>query len=426
MFHLLYKYKYEISIILIIASLSYGSYEIFGAFNPLRIIGLCVLPIVIKNIKWYFNNSFLKNWTVLIVFWWVFMTVSLLWTNNTILGVTYYIHMTLMFSCMLFLVRACYFAKNPLKAVSNGWLIFCIICMPIAFWEITTGNHLESGSINADSYMSDGSLRVFAAVTFGNLNSFVFMICLELPFLAIQILNNKNNYLYKLICFIAIVISSIVLLINASRAGIICVIMVFFLLAVQSYKHNTKIAKAIIICLGASIIFYILKNMEEIEMFAQIQTRLSTRSSVFEDNDRQILIQGAIDIILSIYGFGGGIMSMIGLYEQYTLCSITYAHNFFLEIIIEYGIVIGILVFIMFYSTIFMLRKNRTSEYILLFWYSLLTSPLLLVLDDYYQPRSGVWIYIGLLIAIANRIKYNMKNEIRLPKRKNCILPSSK
>ena len=92
--------KYDFFIILIIASLAYGEFEALGAFTPIRLMGVCSVFYIIKNWKKLLKSGF-ASWVEFLIFWWVCMTVSLLWTPDINLALIYWFHFTCIIGCFL-------------------------------------------------------------------------------------------------------------------------------------------------------------------------------------------------------------------------------------------------------------------------------------------------------------------------------------
>mgnify|MGYP003313542299 CR=1 FL=1 len=92
----------------------------------------------------------------------------------------------------------------------------------IAAWEITTDSHIpgfgdfnEGATIDTETGLKH---RIFAAVTYKNLNSYVTLLCMALPFLAYGLFILEKQWL----SIIALVGSILVLIINSSRGGLMC------------------------------------------------------------------------------------------------------------------------------------------------------------------------------------------------------------
>lgn len=153
-------------------------------------------------------------------------------------------------------------SQNPLKAISNGWLLFIFLTMPIAIWELSTGNHLSSGSYNLDAMGEYAMLKPFAAVTFANYNSYVVMLCIALPFIINILFNGPIKY--RLLSVLALVFIFVVLAFNTSRGGILCFIIALSLFVYAIYSRINFLFKLVLILLLSYGIYYLIINIDDI------------------------------------------------------------------------------------------------------------------------------------------------------------------
>ncbi len=392
------EHRYDILIIVTICSLAYGNYELLGALWPVRIIGFLALPICLKHGKLLLNSIF-SPWVIFIIIWWLYMMLSLLWTPDITRGIVYAVHMTTMMGCFCLLFLCAIKSKKPIMSMSIGWMLFLMITVPIALWEISTGNHLSSGAFN-EGAISGKNYRTFAAVTFMNLNSYVLMLVLSFPFITIPILRKDASNKLKFLSVVMLFLVSIILIINASRTGIIALMVGLVLLSLFKAKNSGRVAKSLIILTAVALFGFILANIEQIALFNQILTRLDGKSSIMEDSGRVSLILNGLEICKNNLFLGSGIMSMNYMYDTYTNSSIIYAHNMVIEMLIEYGI-LALFFFLLFYKFLFRLRKSDSVILKYLFWFVLIISPFMFIIDDYYQSRAGIWIFMASIISIS-------------------------
>lgn len=392
--------KYDYLIIVSILSLSYGNFELLGALWPIRIIGFIAIPLCIKHGK-LLKDSIYRPWIIYFAIWWPYMLLSLLWTPDIYKGITYVFHMTSMMGCFMLFFLSVKKAKEPLQSVINGWSLFLLITIPIAIWEITTGVHLSSGSFNAGA-ISGGDYKVFAAVTFLNYNSYVLMLIMALPFIIIPLFQQGIKARYKLFYTIELLLLSTILIINASRTGIITLSIALILLCIYKYRESRGIGKFAIFFISFTLIFIIFSKINDIALFAQILARMEGKTSIMQDTGRVSLILNGIKIIEETYFVGGGIMSMNYLYKVHTTSSILYAHNMIIELLIEYGLIM-IFFFVLFYLFLFRLRKGKSTVAKYLFWYILLSSPFMFIIDDCYQSRAGIWVFIASVVSLSGQ-----------------------
>ena len=404
--------KFDYFIILTIISLAYGEYEALGAFTPIRLIGALSICNLIKNWRILKRSPFV-GWLRFLFFWWLCMTVSILWTPDMIKGVIYWYHFTCIIGCILFLFRSTLKAKSPLFSFSMGWMLFVVITLPIALWEIYTGSHLSSGSFNEGAVFG-GEWRRFAAVTFANYNSYSLMLTYTLPFFVLLTWSKseQRGRLFRLIVITTFVITSIILLINSSRAAFVCLFILVIIVLIFQYKDFSTFQRVFLLGITSLSVYLLIQNIENIEIFSQLFARLDG-GNAFADSNRTKLIKIGLKIASDNYYMGGGIMSMVPLYSRYQ-ADFNYAHNLIIELLVEHGALICGLFLGLFAKSLMKIYRIKEHRYRFLFYFILFSFPFMIVIDDSYFGRSGFWIYLATIISISeipglikNQFQYN-------------------
>ena len=410
--------KFDYFIVVIIASLAYGEYEALGAFTPIRLIGAFSFFYIIRNWKKLVRSVFAK-WVKFFCFWWFYMTVSILWTPDKITGIIYWFHFTCIIGTIISLFLLTQKANNPLAAFSVGWMLFVIITIPIALWEITSGSHLSSGNFKEGAVFG-GEWRKFAAVTFVNYNSYSLLLTYSLPFLSCIIWNKSAaiTKLLKIVAIVTFVIVSIIILINSSRASFVCLGASIALMVIACFKNSNTFQRILLVGVICLLISVLVDNIYDIGMLAQILERLDG-GNAFADSNRTDLIKVGLKIASDDLFFGGGIMSMIPLYSRYH-ADYHYAHNLVIEMLVEHGALICILFLWLFARTLKRFYRIKDTNYRAMFYYIILALPLMMVIDDSYFGRSGFWIYLASIISISET-KSLIKNKFQYERGTNII-----
>lgn len=398
--------RFDLLIIITIASLAWGSYELLGALTPIRLIGLYGLVVAYKNRRVLKNAT--KGLSTLFCFWIIYSCFSVIFTFGFSSWLIQFCHTTTMMGAIMALSIWGVKAKNPLKSINYGWLLFVFLTMPIAIWELTTGNHLSSGSFNEDTIGAFGLMKPFAAVTFVNYNSYVVMLCIAAPFLYALLF--KGGIIDRVCSLIALIFTFVVLAFNTSRGGIICfVISLFFYIIFTFLKGGIfkKVVLVTLLVLGSS---FLISNFTDIELLEPL-IRRSESTGLLEDDSRTDVWSRSIELSAKYLFIGTGCGSMPYALEHYYPSKLNFCHNYFLEILLEYGLVIFLVWFTKIFQIIRKNLKSRTIEIKYVALYALLSSPFLLVIDDYYSQRTGIWIYVASILLMYNYNKVSHCND---------------
>ena len=255
--------RYDIYIYLLILSLVFGGFG--GALMVVRVLAILLLPAVVS--KYNYCRYYMKKYMQFFLAFYFFCLLSMIWTpdkGQALKELFYYpVHILIFFEILVFAK----FAQKTLKTITWAWLLSLSITLAIAIWEITTSNHLALSKFEAeDVTLNVGGIiseRPFAAVTFGNFNGYVAYISFALPFIFYFLLDNKKNMM-KVLLAIAIVFTAIVvILIDASRGGLITILIMGLILFLKSKQSPYKF-----VLLGAAIalvVYYIIPHMDTFE-----------------------------------------------------------------------------------------------------------------------------------------------------------------
>lgn len=182
---------YDAMLLFSIVSCVLGTVQ-FGIISHTFILGLICLPFAVLGLIKDVIDGKMKG-IIFVVVMLLFYAVSsviwgvrspimfqelwfLFWNINIFIGL-YYISQK---------------ALQPREDILKGWVLLIALTMIVAFWEILTNSHIpQFGDFNAEQSImdKDGVLeeRIFAAVTYKNLNSYVTLLCMAIPLLMLSI-----------------------------------------------------------------------------------------------------------------------------------------------------------------------------------------------------------------------------------------------
>lgn len=392
---------FDYIIILTIVSVIFTG-DSFGAFTPIVLIGFFAsLYLIFNPAIW--KKYLLPNCKFILLFFiflFAYSVLSVLWTT----GEKFYVINIILTYCysfnFLLLLYSILRSNRGADSIITGWLVLTILNLCCSFWEITTGNHFSSGSFNADSLASQGHFRIYSAVTYGNYNSYSIVLCLSLLFILL-FMNINNKMRWQVFSIVLLLVIAFVLLVNTSRGSLICFLL-FFIPLWYTISHNKKI-KYLVFLLLISVIVYIWYEYSDM-ITVIVEEQLNARPDP-NDDPRWELWKAGLDIAAQWWYIGSGPGSMTIEYEKKRLL-IIYAHNLWIQMLVEYGLLITLL-FFKFYlgivkKTLFSIDKflKIMGLYFIFCW------PILTIIDEgYFKPVH--WIFFASVYSIiVYRKKY--------------------
>lgn len=395
---------YDIIIVVVIALQAMGLVQIW-IVSSLLLSAIICFPCAIMQFTNIIRVHKIKSIILFFLCWFIYASCSIVWTIDED-GVA----LTSLYEFMLYLIVFiglfyCIKKSNtPQKSFLLGWTLLSLLTFPIAFWEINTGLHLpfcytEGFEITGADGLTEE--RIFASTTFANLNTYVSLLCVCLPFMFSAIFVYDR---YKWFFFVVSIISIVLLLINSSRGGMLVIIIDLFLFLWFYYRSNLQY-KSIVSVLVFVIAAYFLGMYGDI-LFNQLLGRLdslsNSGSSLFEDSYRGDLIIFGLELSFTSFGIGWGIESMNEAYAKMTPVTIHRAHNFVVEFLIVYGWPLFI-VFAYFFIRSLLKIIRYYDLGITYLGYAILCSFLpWMVIDDTFFERKFVWFFLMTIFLLPH------------------------
>ena len=395
---------YDIIIVVVIALQAMGLVQIW-IVSSLLLSAIICFPCAIMQFTNIIRVHKIKSIILFFLCWFIYASCSIVWTIDED-GVA----LTSLYEFMLYLIVFiglfyCIKKSNtPQKSFLLGWTLLSLLTFPIAFWEINTGLHLpfcytEGFEITGADGLTEE--RIFASTTFANLNTYVSLLCVCLPFMFSAIFVYDR---YKWFFFVVSIISIVLLLINSSRGGMLVIIIDLFLFLWFYYRSNLQY-KSIVSVLVFVIAAYFLGMYGDI-LFNQLLGRLdslsNSGSSLFEDSYRGDLIIFGLELSFTSFGIGWGIESMNEAYAKMTPVTIHRAHNFVVEFLIVYGWPLFIVFAYFFIRSLLKIIRHYDLGVTYL-GYAILCSFLpWMVIDDTFFERKFVWFFLMTIFLLPH------------------------
>lgn len=387
--------KYDNFLVILSTCTCFGI--IGGAWQVGRILAVVLLPWLIVNYgkKGY---GYVRNIFKVIAIFYVYMLVSFIWTPDRLAGmkelVYYLVHFILFLELLVFSKAA----NNPLRSLSRGWMVAVLLCSIVAYWEISTGNHLNISIEHGDTFNTGDLIlhRMYASVTFGNYNSYVTFLCFSIPWIMYVIMDSERALVERILAGTSIVMASLAIVINASRGGVLSIIImlvVYFL-----FSEKTRFKNIVFVAL-IGLFFYVLVQYGS--SFTEVLSYRTSDQSMLEDDTRIRIWGNALRAFAKSAGFGVGIGGMRAAMEMVSTGGIAAAHNLFLEILLQYGIVIAI-VFLVFLWKNFKksLKVERNRKIVLMM--AFISMPVYTIIDSGYLLGVPLYVLLATIYVFAN------------------------
>lgn len=388
--------------------LAFGMYG--GGAQPIRLTIVGLAPFMVFDVvrRPHASLAYYKYEVFFLIFWWLISAAFLYKAVDLTESVKHIMFLLIHITGFLEVIWIANKAKNPQRSICYGWIIMLLVTIPVAVWEFTGGQHLpttitEHMSIIYNNVRID---RPYAAVTFGNLNSYNTAICWALPYLFITLLFPQKKYdtLVTLLTFFPLFL---IVILNSSRGAIICIaalIIIYISCYLKIGRHKSTMLG--LVFLAVFVLAYYLY-----EMFYFIIGRF-TDQGMNDDGRTENIVKG-VEAFFDSWCLGIGIGNYEPIMDRIYQVAIPAPHNLFLEILVVWGIFVTA-------GFIFMLwrifKKSRQGSLFNHYFIRFGFVCLLLggMVDSGYWMKATTWFFfVGLYILSDSR--YNRKEEIRKP-----------
>lgn len=359
-----------------------------------------------------------KLYLQFLALWFVYAFFSLAWAASKYDAIRNIIFLLMGFSIIFFIV---YYLKdlNQLKVLYYLWLLAFVLLIPVGIWEVTTGNHLHISGLSVEVRPR----FLFAPSTvFYNQNDYAAYITLSLSMVLAWI-----RYYPKLIgraLGIFVFIAGLwLLMLTFSRSCYIAVLtgLIFWFLFLLRWKKKIK-ALAVTAFIFALVVIAFPNQTRDI--LAKIEIQATSLLPIDLQNEdvgslqvRLNLIKNALYFTAQSVGFGVGAGNVEYYMENskiYPVGGTTNVHNWWVEILANYGVFIFAGYLIFYFSLFYHIWRayhkvdNRTEK--------MLCEALLVGLVSFvmasissssiiaFRPQ---WIFIGFSLAFLNYCRIN-------------------
>lgn len=391
----------DVLLFCLVASTLFG-YLGYSLLTPTRMLIVIFTPFAVR----FLNREsivFLRSFLLFFSLWFTYDILSLLWVPD----MKYALHDTFLFMMnSLLFVEILIFAQNaisPLKSISYAWMFAFFVTAMVAIRELLFNVHLSNARVEdtiRTNEFGDSIDFIYAAASFYNYNTYCLYICFCFLFV-IYLLSTDFGIRKFFFCLLQMLLSVVILAINGSRGAIISVAVVFLVYLCYSLRKKKKGAKWVLFSILSlfSFIFYKYGDM----LLEVIMFRLEQKD-MFEDNARVELWMASFGAFIDSMGFGTGVGSMIPVLQSSRTLTlgIYYCHSLFLELLMEYGIII-FLCFIGFLLKMFLrARCCKDSSRKMILYAFFLSMPTFSVINSEYVAITFVWCFFASIFVFSS------------------------
>lgn len=304
------------------------------------------------------NNGYSIKFMII---WWFYSILTIGWVQNygNWFRTVYFISI----GVISVIIYTKYFntSENILKAFKS-MSIMVILHNLIGWYEILFGNYLFA----VDDRITKYSYYNYPVSMFNNTNNFALFMLFSV-FISYVCMRNSKTKIMKSVYFAAILSSAYMILSTNSRAsllGLIISLMVFVYLSIAQKKWRYPI----LIFLFMSLIIILLLPSVFDNILYMFNKYMVFNSSVEQGSDfvRLNLIKNGFLFLFNTFGFGtgaGNIEHWMENYAVYNTLGVVNMHNWWMEILVSFGILIFTL-YMIFYIKLFkdMLKKYKSTN----------------------------------------------------------------
>lgn len=323
-----------------IASVNVGPFSIF----PYRLLFLIVLPLFLIK---YFQKDYITPWSKINVkaivwfhiIWIIYALISLVWAKSIKAGIIDLIFLVIGISLIFFVT----FTFKKVRHYVNLFYIWIFMFLLLLIFglinNLTLYHFPVSRFYGIDTYQKSIPTSVFA-----NENDFASFISISF-FFALALFNNSKRIAVKIASSGLLLFALYIMSLTSSRANYIAILLglAFWFLFFTSRRIKRYLIVALLFVSTVAIIVFPVKIYNGYNSIYNLLATLFNTSEGSSVNIRINLIKNSIHFVSESLGWGIGsgnseyYMNLFGKYPTHTIVNI---HNWWIEIMVNYGIFI--------------------------------------------------------------------------------------
>ncbi|MBR7927015.1 O-antigen ligase family protein [Aerococcaceae bacterium zg-ZUI334] len=320
------------------------------------------------SVKLLAKSDATRAW-LMYLFWWFMGIVSVLWVKD----IKLWFQAVFLLSIGVFVITALYLWLNKLedwyRIIYGVWVMMCFQIL-WGYYEIITGNYLFADLAKLDKYRTFNSqpMTRIPITYFANQNDYATFLLASLSIMLICYHRAQNIWL-RLTILLSGVASSYLIYRSGSRMALLMLGVFIILLVLFQFKitFNRKIiTTGLITGVVGLIAIFIIKPALWHKLLTML---LSTQSgAITGDSARVNLYKNGLIFIGETFGRGvgaGNVEYWMGNFTYYPVGGLVNIHNWWLEILVGYGIPVFIsylVVYILLIRRLFIMTKYSSQR----------------------------------------------------------------
>lgn len=380
----------------------------------LFIWGFCIINHGRLNLSYIKVKLYMK----FLAIWLGYAFISIVWAADQIAALKNIIFLFTGISIIFFLV---YYMREINHFHYLYWICISVFIalIPVGFWEVATGQHLITSALAEEENIW---ARFSPTGVFTNQNDFAAYIALSLPMVLVWIRYYPKLY-SRVSGFLVLIAGLLLLIMTTSRSCYFAVFMglVFWFVLLLKWKDKLKtlaigaaVCILIMLAFSAQIQDLLVTVVDQIDSVSAIGSQLNDDMSI---DFRKNLIKNALYFTAQSAGFGVGAGNAEYYMEHdkiYPVGGLTNVHNWWAEIMLNYGVFIFV-GYVIFYVTL-LLNLWRAYKSVINPTEKMICEALLIGLVNFFMASissssiiafTPQWLFFGFALAFLNytRIK---------------------
>lgn len=314
-----------------------------GSLQPSRLLSICLLPFVLSNLRARFlsRSKALDNATVTLAASLVALAaLSIGWSLAPAKSAGFTVVLCINMLPLLYLASLSDERRAQLVPVtSTAWALCMAITLPLAFYELTTGEHFIY-ALDERGAGEFGALIPYASVFFGNFNDYSLFLTLCITALvALSAGGGARRWRFALVAVVLLGLG--VLIFNSSRGALGATLLVLLIRLAVTFGVWRILAFAAVAALAAVLLF----DLEDSPVLILVAFKFTdVTDDLTNDDGRLAIISACLHALAESYGLGLGADAYIEYLAQRFPSIIPNPHNLILELALNFTL-LGLVIF---------------------------------------------------------------------------------